>query len=163
MAVVVFVLDQASKLAVEATLPLPVYAPDPAAPEIIPGFLYLAHVGNTGAAWGLFDGMRWPLALLAVAALVAIYAFREGLEIRLRPQQLIFGLFAGGIAGNLFDRLFRAYVVDFIDVHLPGYRWPAFNLADSALTIGVILYFALTLWESRRKPSASPGARTPLL
>jgi signal peptidase II len=68
-------------------------------------------------------------------------------------MQWVFGLVIGGILGNLWDRVTIGHVVDFIDVHLPFYRWPAFNIADSAICIGV-LFFVLNSFSTAEKPSA---------
>ncbi len=114
--------------------------------EVIPGFFYLAHVVNEGAAWGIFRGFRYGFIVLAVAALAAIYFFRHSLLLKKKPSQFAFGLLCGGILGNLCDRLRLGWVVDFLDFHLPGYRWPAFNIADSAITLGVIFYIILSLF-----------------
>jgi signal peptidase II len=122
--------------------------------EIIPGFFYIAHVGNRGAAWGLFAGYGFWLGLLAIGALVAIYYFRNELALRRLYMQVAFGLLCGGILGNLVDRMLRGHVVDFLDFHLPGYRWPAFNLADSGICIGITGYVIFNfseIWSESRK------------
>ena len=114
--------------------------------EIVPGFFYLAHVVNEGAAWGIFQGFRYGFIGLAFASLAAFYFFRHSLLLIKRPSQLAFGLICGGILGNLCDRLRLGFVVDFLDFQLPGYRWPAFNIADSGITVGVVFYIILTLF-----------------
>ena len=81
--------------------------------EIIAGFFYIAHVGNRGAAWGLFPGYGLWLGLLAVGALVAIYLFRNELGLRRKCMQVSFGLLCGGILGNLLDRMLHGHVIDF--------------------------------------------------
>lgn len=109
--------------------------------EIVAGVFYIAHLGNTGAAWGFFEGFNNILAILAVAALFAIYYFRKDLSLENKTRQFIFGLLCGGIAGNLVDRIFLKHVVDFLDFYLlGGFRWPTFNLADSGITVGVVLF-----------------------
>lgn len=137
----VFVLDQLSKLWVvgNEALPKGLYPPMGGI-EIIPGFFNLVYTVNYGAAWGMFQGMGWLLVVLAVGVVAAIYLFRNQLKLRLPFMQFCFGLITGGILGNTVDRLFRGHVVDFLDVHLGFYRWPTFNLADSALVVGTFCF-----------------------
>lgn len=137
----VFLLDQLSKLWILRALPLGAYYP-PDAIVIVPDFFHIVHLGNTGAAWGMFQGMSHWLALLAGAALVAIFLFRRYLNLHLLPVQITFGLLSGGIAGNLIDRARHGYVVDFLDFHFGTFTWPAFNIADAGICVGVILYLA---------------------
>ena len=114
--------------------------------EVIPGFFYIIHVGNTGAAWSMFSGQGVLLALLAAGTLVAIYFWRRALGLKERLAQVCFGLLCGGIVGNLLDRLVHKHVIDFVDLHFGSYIYPTFNVADSGICIGVILY----LWMSLR-------------
>ncbi|MFQ5996154.1 MAG: signal peptidase II [Dehalococcoidales bacterium] len=112
------------------------------------GFFRLTHVHNTGAAFGLFPGQSFILTIIAIVAItiILVYAFISSryfpwLDSRL--GRLALGLVFGGTVGNLIDRLRLGYVTDFIDF---GY-WPAFNIADSSVTIGVII-FAYSLLRS---------------
>lgn len=105
---------------------------------IFPG-LSLTYVRNYGAAFGLFFGHRWPLA--GFAALISIVIMRilyrtPRSEI---DQNTAFSLILGGALGNLFDRLYHGYVIDFLDFYLKDWHYPAFNLADSAICIGAFL------------------------
>lgn len=143
----VLIGDQITKSIVAARLPFPTYG-EPAAIRVIPDFFYIVHVGNTGAAWSMFSGQGVLLALLAAATLVAIFLWRRALGLRDRMAQISFGLLTGGIAGNLVDRLVHGHVVDFIDLHFGSYVYPTFNIADSGICAGVILY----LWHSFREP-----------
>lgn len=141
-------LDQASKAWIVHHLPSGSYDPPPIV--LINGLFNIVHIHNDGAAWGMLSGYGWWIALLGVMALGALWVFRRELGMIEPPFQWSFGLMAGGIAGNLLDRLlYHGHVVDFLDVQLPGYRWPAFNVADSAITIGVALYFYHTLRPSK--------------
>lgn len=117
---------------------------------VVPRFFNLVHVGNTGAAWSLFTGRSAALALLATATLAAIFVWRRALGLHERFTQICFALLCGGITGNLIDRLFRGHVVDFIDLRFGRYIYPTFNLADSAICVGVTLYVARSLF--RRDP-----------
>ncbi len=139
LAVAVLALDQASKLWIFNHLELGTYGP-PGAITVVPGFFYLVHVGNTGAAWSLFSGRSAVLAVLAGATLVAIGIWRGPLGLRHRTVQVAFGLLCGGIAGNLLDRIVHGYVTDFLDFHFGTYVYPTFNLADSGICVGTVLY-----------------------
>ena len=133
------IFDRGSKWIVQKTIPYGSY--DPASMvEIIPNFFYLCHIGNTGAAWGMFHGKSFLLAIFSLVALVLLYFFRKSLGLRDIHVQFSLGLVTGGILGNLYDRLVFNHVVDFLDVHLGFYRWPAFNIADSCILIGVLLF-----------------------
>lgn len=108
-------------------------------PELDLGFLSIHFVQNTGAGFGILKGQMALLAIIsAIVVMGVIYYYKK------IPQetwvQLLFGLFLGGVAGNLIDRILRKYVVDFIDV---GF-WPVFNVADMAISVsvlGLVLYF----------------------
>ena len=147
IAIAVLVLDQLTKLWIATQLPFPTYG-EPHAIRVIKGVFYLVHVGNTGAAWSLFAGQSVFLASLAAATLIAIFIWRRALGLRDRVSQVSFGLLCGGITGNLIDRLAHGHVIDFLDVHIGSYIYPTFNVADSAICVGVILY----LWYSLRNP-----------
>lgn len=105
-------------------------------------FLSLHLVQNTGAGFGLFkDHTPWLAIISLIVALAVIYYYPKLPKEKL--PQFLWGLFLGGVLGNLVDRILRGYVVDFIDV---GF-WPAFNLADAAITVAVI---GLILYEWKR-------------
>lgn len=112
---------------------------------IIPGFLNLAYAINHGAAWGMLEGLSWLLILFAILVLVLMFVFRKELALHHASSQWCFGLISGGIIGNTIDRIFRGHVVDFLDMRLPGYQWPTFNVADSAIVIGTLIYIYLQL------------------
>ena len=142
-ALAVLALDQLTKAWIARLMPLGTYAP-PLRIEVIPNFFNLVHVGNTGAAWSILAGRSTLLALLAVAALVAIYFLRHTIALRRRAPQIAFGLLSGGIIGNLVDRLAHGHVIDFLDFHFGSYTYPAFNIADSGICIGVVMYVLIT-------------------
>jgi len=150
----VFVLDQLTKWWIVANVPfnpMHVHGGGEDIP-VIAGFFYIIHVGNTGAAWSMFSGQSLLLALLAAATLVGIYFWRHSLGLRDRLNQISFGLLCGGIVGNLVDRLLHGHVVDFIDLHFGSYVYPTFNVADSGICVGVVMY----LWRSLRTPVPAP-------
>lgn len=148
IAVGVFVADQLTKLWIAHRLPYGTYGELFGAIRVIKGFFYLVHVGNTGAAWSMFSGQSVLLAILAAGTLVAIFVWRHALGLRDRMSQICFGLLCGGIFGNLVDRLVHGHVIDFIDLHFGSYVYPTFNVADSGICVGVILY----LWQTLRAP-----------
>ncbi|MEO5961795.1 MAG: signal peptidase II [Opitutaceae bacterium] len=145
LAVAVFALDQLTKWWIAARLAFPTYGESGGAIPVIEGFFYLVHVGNTGAAWSMFAGQSVLLAVLAAATLVAIAFWRHSLGLRHRLPQICFGLLCGGIVGNLVDRLRHGHVIDFIDLHFGSYTYPTFNVADSGICVGVILYLGQSL------------------
>ena len=134
----IVVLDQLTKLAALERL-----APGVAVP-LVDSLLSLTLVMNTGLAFGLLAGLpaawRWLVALLSIVALIVLARVAArvvaggGWSARLSVA-LVFG----GAVGNLIDRARFGAVVDFVDAHYSGYHWPAFNVADSAITVGVVL------------------------
>ena len=127
---------------------------------LIPDFFQLVHVRNTGAAFGIganAESRIVPLMLnagaIAVFFVVVVYAFRTAVTDRLLQTGL--HLILGGAIGNLVDRFRFGYVVDFLDVYVKvggrEHHWPAFNVADSAICIGIALLFL----DMRRKPEES--------
>lgn len=111
---------------------------------VIPGFFKFVYVGNTGAAWSLFDGHGDWLAGLALLTLAAIFWFRRALGLEWRIVQLAFGLICGGAIGNLYDRVVHKHVIDFLDFTFGTYHYPTFNVADSCIVCGVVLYIWLS-------------------
>lgn len=143
----VLALDQATKAWVVARIP---FGYGSGALTVVPGFFYLVHVGNTGAAWSLFTGRSLLLAALAAATLIGIFFGRSALGLSGLRTQIAFGLLCGGIAGNLIDRIFRGQVVDFLDFHFGSYQYPTFNVADSAICVGVACYILGSFREGGR-------------
>ncbi|WP_309399316.1 signal peptidase II [Cerasicoccus maritimus] len=157
IAVVVLVLDQATKLWIVNSVPAGANPYDGGMIEVVPNFFYIIHVYNDGAAWSIFSGYSTILGLLGFVALGAIYFFRKQLELHRSLLQLIFGLLIGGIIGNMIDRFAYGHVVDFLDFHLGSYRYPAFNVADSGITVGVGIYIVLSLIEAFKEKKAAPA------
>jgi signal peptidase II len=129
---------------------------------IIDGFFNLVHWGNPGAAWSLFNryaSSNMYLAVFAVVALLVLFITRHHFDVHTRTGQVALGLIFGGIAGNLLDRFLRGHVIDFLYFHISRrgggeIGFPAFNVADSAICIGVGLLFLLS-W--RRDHEAEPA------
>ena len=147
----VVALDQITKLIVLDRLPLGASVP------VVDGLLSLTLVLNPGLAFGLLGGIpagwRWVVAALSLAALAVLA--RVALRVLPTggwPGRLAIGLIFGGAVGNLIDRARFGAVVDFVDVHWRGWHWPAFNVADSAITVGVALLALRLLTERSTSP-----------
>jgi signal peptidase II len=150
IAAVVVVLDQITKLIAldRLSLGVPVI--------VVDGFLALTLVMNTGLAFGLLAGIpagwRWVVGLLSLVALVVLLR----VALRILPsggwrEQAAIGLIFGGAVGNLIDRTRFGAVVDFVDVYVRDWHWPAFNVADSAITVGVAALALVVMLD--RSPS----------
>ncbi len=158
MAVVIVLLDQVSKDIVQSHLELH------AAITVLPGLFNIRLVTNTGAAWGLFRGGSFWLSIVSTVVLVLLVTCRRALLSDSRLDRVILALLAGGIAGNLIDRVRLGYVVDFLDFHWRTSHFPAFNVADAAICTGVGLYILSQYLQSRRpgvadRPAAPGGTR----
>jgi len=136
------VLDQATKLWVRADFALG------ESREVIPGFFHFTHLQNPGAAWGMFGGHNTVLTVLSIVMLAVIFIFRRSFLSDTWEHRIALGLMAGGILGNLMDRVRFGYVVDFLDFNIFGYPWPVFNVADSAICVGVGIYIVSSIWLS---------------
>jgi signal peptidase II len=149
LAVAVVAADQLSKAMVRATLPLH------DSRTIIPGLLDLTHVRNTGAAFGFLNAVDFPfktvvIALIATAALVGVGMYAASLAHHQLIARVGLALIIGGAAGNLLDRVIAGSVVDFVDVYWRGWHFWAFNVADSAITVGVAIMILDMLGIDRR-------------
>ncbi len=150
----VVVLDQLAKALVVRSIGLHDYIP------IVDGLASLSHVRNHGAAFGLLSDWNLPyqsllLSLLSLTALAAITTYFVRLPPAARLPRLALALVLGGAIGNVIDRLRLGYVVDFVHVYWRGYQWPDFNVADSAITIGVALLVIDILTSPETEPQAS--------
>ncbi|WP_201028964.1 signal peptidase II [Saccharococcus caldoxylosilyticus] len=108
---------------------------------IIPNVLYITSHRNRGAAWGILQGQFWLFYLITVIVVIGLIVYIQRLPRGERLFGVALGLMLGGAIGNFIDRLFRKEVVDFIHAYIGTYSFPVFNIADSALTIGVALLF----------------------
>jgi signal peptidase II len=132
----IVVLDQLTKAVVRMKVPLHESV------TIVPGFLDFTHVRNTGAAFGFLNFVDFPfktvaLAIVATAALVGVAVYALGVSHRQVRARVGLALIIGGAAGNLIDRILEGSVVDFVDVYWRTYHFWAFNVADSAISVGV--------------------------
>ena len=159
VALLVLALDHVTKWIVCARL-------DPARPiDLIPGYLRFAYAENTGVAFGFFDTVEssWKpyiLGSLAVAAVVLILIYKARMPADRILLHWALAITVGGILGNLADRIFRGRVIDFIDFHIhESFHWPAFNVADSSITIGIALLLLDTVKNpAREEAQAQPSA-----
>lgn len=142
-------LDQLSKYLVLSTLELYEVR------QLIPGFFNLVHVTNKGAAFSMFASVDSPVRHYFFVAVnsaafigLTIAAWKMRDQHRLYPVS--FALIAAGAVGNLIDRLRLGAVIDFLDFYLGAYHWPAFNVADSAICVGVALLFVLNIMEMKK-------------
>jgi len=118
--------------------------------EIIPGLFNLCHAQNTGVVFGMFPGKSWLFAALTLAAIVILVLLVRSLdESAGRWQYVAYGLIIGGAIGNLIDRVRVGSVTDFLDFYIGRYHWPAFNVADSAVCVGVAFLLLSTIAASR--------------
>jgi signal peptidase II len=136
LSLAVLALDQASKAWIERHL-----TPHAVLP-VIDGFLNLTHVRNTGVAFGLFAGPAagagsWLLSLLGLAALTVVATYFRRTHAGDRLLLAALALILGGAVGNLVDRLASGAVTDFVDCYVGSYHWHTFNVADSAITVGI--------------------------
>ncbi|MEO1249175.1 MAG: signal peptidase II [Pseudomonadota bacterium] len=151
VALAIILADQASKWFILLEVMQP--------PQIIPvtSFFNLVLVWNQGVSFGLLatsaDMMRWALTGLAVAVSIGLLVWLWRCDSRLTALAL--GGIIGGALGNAIDRVIHGAVVDFLDVHAAGYHWPAFNLADSAITVAAVTLVVQSFFTS---PDGTNGA-----
>ena len=146
----IVVADQVTKLLIRRDFELYDSA------TVIPNLLSLTRIHNTGAAFGLLDGADLPfqtglLTLVSTAALAGLMMFAASLPEIHRLARLGVALVVGGAAGNLIDRLWLGYVVDFVDAYWRGWHFWAFNVADAAISVGMALIILDQLGVGRRR------------
>ncbi|WP_203332555.1 signal peptidase II [Planococcus beigongshangi] len=121
-------------------------------PVVEPYFAWLSH-RNRGAAWGMLEGQMWLFAIITVAVIIGILYYFHKYSKGQPLLQLSLMIILGGAVGNFIDRMLRGEVVDFVDVLIPGinYHFPIFNIADAALTIGVILMIIFVIYDEKQQ------------
>lgn len=112
--------------------------------SVIPGFFSISHIHNTGAIFGMFNGSGSKLIaiLLTAATLTAmglVIAYFLKTPASQKAMRFALSMILAGALGNFIDRLFRGYVIDFLEVHVKKFYWPTFNIADSCISIGAVL------------------------
>ncbi|MFW5837652.1 MAG: signal peptidase II [Desulfovibrionaceae bacterium] len=151
LALVVLALDQITKIAVMQSMAFG------ASKTIIPGLFNLVHIVNRGAAFGFLNraDITWQRTFFIAATLLAIVVIVHLLRSNTSQEGFLtwgLGLILGGALGNLVDRIRFGHVVDFLDFHLGARHWPAFNVADIAITLGA---FAVIVSMYRKRKHAS--------
>ncbi|WHY02311.1 signal peptidase II [Neobacillus sp. DY30] len=151
IAIFIIILDQVTKWMIVTKMYLGESIP------IIEDFLYITSHRNRGAAWGILQGQMWFFYVITAIVIIAIiyYMQKEAKGKWLLGVSLAFML--GGAIGNFIDRLLRKEVVDFIHTYILNYNFPVFNIADSALVIGVVLLMIQMLRDERETKEKSYG------
>ena len=145
VAVLVFLLDRVTKIAVESSLAVG------ASVDVVGEWVRISHVTNSGAAFGLLPERTTLLSILSVVAVFAIVYYYRRLAANSLLVSATLGMQLGGAIGNLVDRVGQGYVVDFVDVGIPGgLRFWSFNVADSSIVVGIIAVTVL-LWCTERR------------
>jgi signal peptidase II len=151
---VMIALDQAAKAVISRTIEL--YE----SRTVIPGFFNITRIHNRGAIFGAFNQSNNTAVFIALTAasllalgLVVFYFFKTPSSDRLVKMAL--SLIMAGALGNLFDRLIRGFVIDFLDVYVRNSHWPFFNVADSCISVGAVLMLVIFF---RRKPACTPSS-----
>ncbi|PEJ10323.1 lipoprotein signal peptidase LspA [Bacillus wiedmannii] len=144
IALFVIAIDQISKWLIVKNMELGTSIP------IIDNVLYITSHRNRGAAWGILENKMWFFYIITVVFVVFIVIYMQKYAKTDKLLGISLGLILGGAIGNFIDRVFRQEVVDFIHVYIFSYNYPVFNIADSALCIGVVLIIIQTLLESKK-------------
>jgi signal peptidase II len=148
----VVALDQAVKAVVVSVLPFG------RAVDFLGSIVRFTRTTNTGAAFGLLRGQGPWFIVVSAAAAIAITLFRREIAKLRRWDQIAFGLILGGAVGNLIDRVRLGAVIDFIDIGIGDLRWPSFNVADSAISIGVVILAYSFIIIPRSRDAATDAA-----
>jgi signal peptidase II len=154
----IVLLDRLTKWLIEQRLP------ENHTIQIIPGFFRLTHVQNQGAAFGLFanSSFEWKVAMLvgfSVVALVIVSTLLWRNSHTATITGLGLALILGGAIGNLWDRVLKGHVVDFLDFYVGSHHWPAFNVADSAIVVGALLLVSEILFTRQPAENKIPTAQ----
>ncbi|KAA0770338.1 lipoprotein signal peptidase [Bacillus sp. BB51/4] len=144
IALFVIAIDQISKWLIVKNMELGTSIP------IIDNVLYITSHRNRGAAWGILENKMWFFYIITVVFVVFIVIYMQKYAKTDKLLGISLGLILGGAIGNFIDRVFRQEVVDFIHVYIFSYNYPVFNIADSALCIGVVLIIVQTLLEGKK-------------
>lgn len=140
ISIVAVVADQATKRIISGSLDM--YERYP----VLPGFFDLTRLHNTGAAWGMLSNHPEILALVSIVMFILLVVFRRRILSNTTSHRWAYGLLIGGIVGNMIDRVKYGYVVDFLDFFVGDWHYPAFNIADSCICVGVGIYIASSFW-----------------
>ncbi|KGP71395.1 signal peptidase II [Pontibacillus yanchengensis] len=147
IAIGIIALDQLTKWIIVKSMALGEQIP------VIEPFLYITSHRNTGAAWGILQGQMWFFYIITVIVIGAVIYYIQQYAKTNALIGVALGFILGGAIGNFIDRIFRKEVVDFVDTYIGNYDFPIFNVADSALVVGVGLVFIATILDERKKGS----------
>ena len=123
---------------------------------VITSFFNINHVRNIGAAWGMFSGYGYVLLTFSMIVLSALIYFMRQLTEGWRERYIALSMVASGIIGNSIDRIWHHSVVDFLDFHINQHHWPSFNIADSAITVGVAIFIISSFVRPETQKSDEP-------
>lgn len=155
---IILMLDQLSKIYIDRNFELS------QSKRVISNFFHITYVRNPGAAFGIFSdsAVRVPFFIsISLIAALGILCYLRRVSSEKTWQHLSLGLIFSGAIGNLIDRLRLGEVIDFIDVHWYNYHWPAFNIADSAICVGVGIMLICS-WHEERQKKCRIGERNKL-
>lgn len=124
---------------------------------VIENFLYITSHRNRGAAWGILQGQMWFFYVITAVVIIAIIYYLKKSEKESPLLKFSLALMLGGAIGNFIDRVLRQEVVDFIHTYPFGYNFPIFNIADSALVIGVAILIIYMLLEEKKEKEKVNG------
>ncbi|QKY68969.1 signal peptidase II [Lentibacillus sp. CBA3610] len=145
LALIIIAIDQLTKWIVVRTMELGEQI------TIIGNFFYLTSHRNSGAAWGILQGQMGFFYVVTVIVVIGLIYYMQKYARESKLLAVALSLILGGAIGNFIDRLFRKEVVDFFDFIIFGYDYPIFNIADSALVVGVILVIIVTIIDERKE------------
>ncbi len=112
--------------------------------KVIDNFMSLTHVRNTGAAWSMFSDSKYLVLIISAVIISGLILYIIKNKPSNKLEKIAYGFILGGALGNFLNRLVNGYVTDFIDLRIFGYDYPIFNLADTFIVIGVILFITYT-------------------
>lgn len=144
ISLICFLIDQISKVFVIHFCELGV------SNYVIPSFFSITYVKNTGAAWGMFSNGTIILALISMVFLFFAIKYILNKDNISKLSTISYAMIIGGVLGNLLDRLFRNYVVDFLSFNIFSYSFPVFNIADCFIVIGIILVLIESFLENKK-------------
>ncbi|SDW03096.1 signal peptidase II Aspartic peptidase. MEROPS family A08 [Marinococcus luteus] len=146
LAALIIIFDQVTKYIVAASMRIGESI------EVVPSFLYLTSHRNAGAAFGILQGQRWFFLIITIVVIAVVVYYMQQYGTLSFTFGIPLALVLGGAIGNFIDRMLFGEVVDFVDVYLFAYNYPIFNVADAALTVGVVwLIIGMFLDERSRK------------
>ena len=143
LALVIIALDQITKAIIVNKMELGESI------QVIENFLYITSHRNPGAAWGILAGKMWFFYIVTVVVIIALVFYIQKMAKTHMLVGVALALMLGGAIGNVIDRILHQEVVDFIVTYIFGYNFPIFNVADSALTVGVALLIIYMLFEEK--------------